>query len=194
MTLNRKSHATWDGPSISAGSPYSTSVLGLIRCGVSGFSLVEVAVSMGIVAFCLVMLLGLLPGGINSNQSSFDQTAVASVAREIVTDLRATQQSAASPYYQIPFPATGTSYTFFLREDGSPASSTGSPALNVDADATQKPSYRATVSFHPPAAGQRAASTASVLITWPALANPKADTSPTRCDGYYEVVVAFDCN
>ena len=160
----------------------------------SGFSLAEVALALGLAAFCLVALFGLLPVGLSSNQASIGQTTAASVARGIVADLRVPQQSGHSPYYQIPLPTTPRSYTVFLRQDGSPASNSAASALDADADATQNPKYRATVSFYPPATGARTTTAARVLITWPALADSKASNPPSKYTGSSEVVTAFNCN
>ena len=48
-----------------------------------GFSLIEVAIAMGIVAFVLVALMGLLSVGLNSGKKSSEDTQVASMASQL---------------------------------------------------------------------------------------------------------------
>jgi hypothetical protein len=70
------------------------------------FSLVEVALALGVAAFCLIAILGLLPAGLNTNQTSTRQTTANGILSSIVADLRGTTTGAQSSLFQIPF--TGT--------------------------------------------------------------------------------------
>jgi uncharacterized protein (TIGR02598 family) len=56
----------------------------------SAFSLVEIVIAIGIAAFCLVAMLGLIPTGMKSVKSATHQTAATAVIQEVVTDLRST--------------------------------------------------------------------------------------------------------
>ncbi len=99
----------------------------------SAFTLVEVVLALGVVAFCLLSVFGLLPIGVNSNHNSLEQTGAANLARGIVADLRATPSasgtgSVTSYLFQIPIPSptatlsmstTGTTESLYFREDGS---------------------------------------------------------------------------
>ena len=49
----------------------------------AAFSLVEVTLALGVAAFCLIAVFGLLPVGVNSDQTSIQQTAAASLATSI---------------------------------------------------------------------------------------------------------------
>lgn len=166
-----------------------------------GFSLVEVTLALGIAAFCLVAIFGLLPVGLNSNRAAIEQTAAAGVAQAIIADLRATQNSnpstATSKLFYIPVPAVSASKTMttiYLREDGSVAQAGNPPTtVNLDADASQNPRYRATLSFYPPAAGGTVSSI-QLLITWPAMADPKASEPPSKFSGVFEAVTALKRN
>ena len=81
------------------------------------FTLVEVTLALGVAAFCLLAVFGLLPTGINCNRASVEQTAAASLARAIVADLRSTpRNSRTSPQYAIPFPSAYV--PFYFAEDG----------------------------------------------------------------------------
>jgi len=175
----------------------------------SGFSLVEVTLALGVAAFCLIAVFGLLPVGLNSNQTSINQTAAASLARGIISDLRATTRttpasSQKSPQYKITVPSTGsTTSTIFLKQD-----TTAAGAENTDADPGTNPLYRATVVFTVPPArtnyfgavsssatqGATGMVLARVLITWPALADKSASSAPRFFSGSYEVSVALDRN
>ena len=133
-----------------------------------GFTLIEVALALGVAAFALVAIIGLLPVGLQSNQASLEQTVAAALAANVVADLRATPVQIPatdkdSPRYRIPLPASGgATHTLFLREDGSAAG-----PVNADADPAQDPRYRVTLFISGPAsATQPTATTLRVLITW----------------------------
>lgn len=55
----------------------------------AGFSLVEVALAIGVAAFCLIAVLGLLPTSLKTQQASAQQTIANEIASEILGDLRA---------------------------------------------------------------------------------------------------------
>src|SRR5450759_620995 len=102
----------------------------------TGFSLVEVTLALAVAAFCLIALFGLLPLGVQTNQSSISQTAAASVLSSVVADLRATpKKSLTSPQYDITFRTAK-----FLYFDGE-----GRSVTPMDPNAT--PRYRVTITF-----------------------------------------------
>jgi uncharacterized protein (TIGR02598 family) len=163
----------------------------------AGFSLVEVTLALAVTAFCLVVIFGLLPVGINSNQNSVQQTAAANIARAVISDLRATQTgipaATTSTMFHIPIPSSGAgnaTHTLFLRDDGS----TGTTTVDSNADPAQNPRYRATIYFTPPAASQHMATTLRILITWPALADRVASNAPAAYTGSYEISTTLDRN
>ena len=55
----------------------------------AGFSLVEVTLALGVAAFCLLVLLGLLPTGVKTQQSSIQQTTANQIISQIYSFLRA---------------------------------------------------------------------------------------------------------
>jgi type II secretory pathway pseudopilin PulG len=57
----------------------------------SAFSLVEVVIAIGVAAFCLVAMLGLIPTGVKSVKTATEQTVAAALLQEVATDLRNTQ-------------------------------------------------------------------------------------------------------
>jgi hypothetical protein len=55
----------------------------------AGFSLVEVTLALGVATFCLLVLLGLLPTGLKTQQTSIQQTTANQIISTISSDLRA---------------------------------------------------------------------------------------------------------
>lgn len=143
----------------------------------AGFSLVEVTLALGVAAFCLIALFGLLPLGIQTNQSSTSQTAAASALSSVFADLRATPKtSLTSPQYDITF---GTAK--FLYFDGE-----GRVVTPTDPNATLR--YRVTITFPASPVGAFAPTFVSLKVTWPALVDP-ATSIPA---GFVETFAAFD--
>src|SRR5262249_20906853 len=56
----------------------------------SGFSLVEVTLALGIAAFCLLAVFGLMPVGVETTRNATSQTAATNIMAAVVSDLRAT--------------------------------------------------------------------------------------------------------
>jgi len=57
--------------------------------GTTAFSLVEVTLALGVAAICLVTLLGLLPAGVKTQQTSIQQTTANQIISQIYSFLRA---------------------------------------------------------------------------------------------------------
>ena|ERR1043165_6233290 len=142
-----------------------------------GFSLVEVTLALGVAAFCLLALFGLLPLGVQINQSSISQTAATSVLSSVVADLRATPKtSLTSRQYEITF---GTPKVLYFDQDGRAVTPT---------DPSAKPRYRVAITFPASPVGAFESTFASLKISWPALVDP-ATTTPA---GFVETFAAFD--
>jgi uncharacterized protein (TIGR02598 family) len=147
------------------------------RYRTAGFSLVEVTLALGIAAFCLIALFGLLPLGIQTNQGSISQTAAASLLSSVAADLRATPKtSLTSLQYGIAF---GTAKILYF--DGE-----GQAIAPKDASAT--PRYRVTIAFPPSPAGPFAPTFVSLKVSWPAPVDP-ATATPA---GSIETFTALD--
>src|SRR5213594_73226 len=56
----------------------------------AAFSLVEVTLALGIAAFCLIAIFGLMPVGVQTNRNATSQTAATNIMAAVVSDLRAT--------------------------------------------------------------------------------------------------------
>ncbi|MGA3171685.1 MAG: hypothetical protein ABSE62_11815 [Chthoniobacteraceae bacterium] len=161
----------------------------------------EVALALGIVAFCLVTLIGLLPVAMTSNRNAIQQTAVNNIAKAIVADLKSTPSTfgstkatpGTSPLFKFIIPAVGQAATSGSSAPTVYFAAAGNAGL-LDANATASSVYRATLFFTPPAAGVRAATIARILITWPAQADPDPNKLPTTYTGSYETIISLDRN
>jgi len=154
-----------------------------LRASVRAFSLVEVTLALGVAAFALLAIFGLLPVGISNNQASIQQTAATNIATAIIADLKQTPNvtqiassgtvalTPTSPRYGIN--VTSPSTTIYLDDSGSPQASAGVAR------------YKATIALTQPASG-RTATTGILKIGWPAAA-PVSQGSIT-------VFVALDRN
>ena len=61
---------------------------------VHAFSLIELTFSLGIAAFCLITVFGLMPVSVQTNRNSTSQSAAANIMAGVIADLRA----ASRPY------------------------------------------------------------------------------------------------
>ena len=53
------------------------------------FSLVEVTLALGIAAFCLIAVFGLVPVGVQTNRNATSQTTATNILSSVVSDIRA---------------------------------------------------------------------------------------------------------
>lgn len=136
------------------------------------FSLVEVTLALGVMAFCVLAIAGLLPTGLSSQQASAQQSAAADIIGSIVTDLKSTAKSStSSPRFGINIGSGGVIY---IKEDG---------ALGTNDDSR----YRVEAVLTPQSG--RMATTGRVQVSWPA---QQAD--PTKAAGRVEAFLALDRN
>lgn len=163
-----------------------------IVCGRSGFSLIEVALSIGVASFCLIAVFGLLPIGIKSNRTSTSETTAAGILVNVDLDLRATPPttpirggSTTSLEYQIPIPAnpvTGSisNPPLYFNQEG-----------QVSTSSLSQSRYRLTLTYlanNTGSSGARTATRAHIRITWPAAADPSI------AEGSLESFASFDRN
>ena len=140
----------------------------------AAFSLVEVTLALGVAAFCLLAVLGLLPVGVQTNRNASSQTIASNIIATVVSDLRTTPAVAmTSPEFAITFDAEKT--LFF------DASGQALPSLSADSR------YRLNVTWNSAPTGLRYA---VLKVTWPAEVDP-ATTPP---GGSVEIFAAFDRN
>ena len=128
-----------------------------------GFSLAEVMLALGIIAFCLVAIFAFLPLGLTTNQNAVQQTEAANLISVLATDLKAMPKSAAavSPMYGIKLSGSAE---LFVNEDGCDRDSSGVKLTGANAK------YRVMLTCG--TASGRNAIPLNILVTWPALADP----------------------
>jgi type II secretory pathway pseudopilin PulG len=153
--------------------------------GSAAFSLVEVTLALGVAAFCLIVLLGLLPSGLKTQQSSIQQTTANQIISTIYSDLRADvrlppgQASKACP--DPPDPNQPCEWSnlhghwlaralpdtiYFTNEAKQTGTISQPPAPTPPPDAA----FRATIIYRLPPS--ETTSLADIRVTWPARIDP----------------------
>ena len=160
----------------------------------AAFSLVEVALALGIASFCMVILLALIPLSIQHYHHADTQSAMVNLGSMVVRDLQSAPSGATSktPQFNFDFsqPPTG-SVLQTVYVDGSGQASGTMP--NVAPAPTSL--YRISVTLYsPPAATPLAATIATILITYPALADKTPVSAPTNYTDHFETTIALNRN
>jgi hypothetical protein len=139
-----------------------------------GFSLVEVTLALGVAALCLVVLLGLLPTGLKTQQSSIQQTTANQIISTIFSDLRADIRLPPGLDSKVcgddPGPCAwgdlhghwhdvATPFTLYFTNE---AKQTGTLNGDPPADAV----FRATITYRFPPS--ETTTLADITVTWPA--------------------------
>lgn len=158
----------------------------------AAFSLVEVTLALGVAAFCLIAIFGLLPVGLKSNQAAMEQTAANGILSAVAADLRATP------------PQSNTSQQFSVSIPANPVTSASASALYFTSKGTfvagsaptNDSRYLLTITFLPAGSNANAATLVQLRVTWPATpvdpANPTAD--PVNAAGSAKTFIALDRN
>ena len=158
------------------------------------FSLVEVTLALGIAAFCLIAVFGLMPVGVQTNRNATSQTAATAILSGVVLDMRTaaigTPGSPHSSLYNIVIPVPGSTSVLQTRYfDGEGRCSTDvAGSIRPDGSSWAPPivtRYQLNVSFPSSATG---VTYADIKVTWPAAA------VPVNASGSTETLAAFDRN
>jgi type II secretory pathway pseudopilin PulG len=151
----------------------------------SAFSLVEVTLALGVAAFSLLVILGMLPVSVKTNQASANQTVANGIISQIADDLRAaarlppgqvSKQFSLHPHNGGAWDPT-PDYTYFNYD----AKPTGTNQATPPADAI----YRVTITYRQPPVDTT--SLADIKVSWPA---QQADM--TKVAGSVEMFVAIN--
>jgi uncharacterized protein (TIGR02598 family) len=143
------------------------------NCKTVAFSLVEVTLALGVAAFCLIAVFGLLPAGVQTNRNATSQTAATDIMAAVVADLRSTPKTTnTSTQFGITF---GSNRTLYFDSSGQASTSLGTNSR-----------YRFNVTW----GGSTGLRYADVKVTWPAAVDPTT-TTPS---GSIESFAAFDRN
>ena len=139
---------------------------------VAAFSLVEVTLALGVAAFCLIAVFGLMPVGVQTNRNATSQTAATNIIAAVVADLRATPKTTnTSTQFSITF---GTNRTLYFDGAGQFSTTSGPNSR-----------YQLNVTWNSAPSGLRYA---DFKVTWPASA------TPSDANGSVEMFAAFDRN
>jgi uncharacterized protein (TIGR02598 family) len=152
----------------------------------AAFSLVEIVIALGVAAFALVAVMGMLPAGLKVQQSSVQQTTANEIMAAILNDLRAdvvlppgqaSKETASGFGLHGHWAQVATPDTLYFTNDG-----TQTGAVNqIGAGAV----FRAKITYlFPPTA---TTSVANVTITWPAEVDPATGTPTGSVDTYIAV-------
>ena len=148
----------------------------------SAFSLVELTLALGIAAFCLIAVLGLMPVGVQTNRNATSQTRATNIMAAVVADLRATPRCAGtSTQFQItlgtgpgcPSTISPSAATLYFDSSGQFSTSLGTNSR-----------YQLNLTWY----GSAGLRYADLKVTWPAAATPANANAST------EILAAFDRN
>lgn len=156
----------------------------------AAFSLVEVTLALGIAAFCLLAVFGLVPVAVLVNRNATSQTAATNIMAAVIADLRATPTT--SMQFAITFGPNGTSTTRYFDSQAQcscdsaglqkPNPLTGDCSLSWSP--ALQPRYRLTITWN----GSSGLRFGDLKVTWPAAADP-ATITPS---GSTQILAAFD--
>jgi uncharacterized protein (TIGR02598 family) len=122
------------------------------------FSLVEITLALGVMAICLLAVLGLLPIASNTNRSAAADTAAASLAAAVLADIRATPKTAtSSTQFAVPL---GINSVLFFDAEGQATPTANNTSI-----------YRVDTTFPTNSSGTNAATFVYVKVSWPAAAS-----------------------
>ena len=152
----------------------------------ASFTLVELVLALGVAAFCLIALIGMLPTAVKVQQASVQQTAANAITSEIIGDLRAA--------YRKPGNSNSSQFNIELKKlpPGQVAKYTPA-ALYFSLDGTQQNGqggavFKATITYYRTAADASATSTfANVVVSWPA-----SQDDLTKTAGHTETLAVID--
>jgi len=145
----------------------------------AAFSLVEITLAMGVAAFCLIAVMGMLPAGLKIQQASIQQTTANEILSDAAADLRASvryppgqasklnsQQQTLKGHWASP--TVQTPDTLYYTNEGAQTGglSPGSPP----ADAV----FRLTLTYLLPPTDTT--SLANIRVSWPAQVDPATGT------------------
>jgi type II secretory pathway pseudopilin PulG len=155
----------------------------------AAFSLVEVTLAMGVAAFCLIAVFGLMPVGVQTNRNAISQTAATNILSSVVSDIRASPKgTGASVQYGIRRSKGNITTVCF---DGQGVSTPPQPSNAPCPGGNSR--YRLYVRIYPISAQlPYLASYAYLKVVWPAAVDPLSPTIPPS--GSVETVATFFAN
>jgi len=157
----------------------------------AAFSLVEIVIALGVAAFCLLAVMGMLPVAAKVQQVSVQQTKANAVISQIIDDLRADVRLPPGQASKVQgewanlhghWAAVAVPDTIFFTNDGD---QTGSVTQGTAPPAPVGAVFRATITYlFPPTA---TTSIAKITVSWPA-----AQSDLTQVAGSIDVFAAVN--
>jgi uncharacterized protein (TIGR02598 family) len=150
---------------------------------IAAFSLVELTLALGIAAFCLIAVLGLVPVGVQTNRNATSQTAATNILSSVVSDIRGSLPGQNnSAIYKINRRKT-LSWTVCFDGQAKP---TATPTSGDVACTNSNSVYRLYVKIASNPGSAVYPNYAYLRVTWPALASPSV-----RPSGSVETAAAY---
>jgi len=141
----------------------------------AAFSLVEITLAMGVAAFCLIAVMGMLPAGLKIQQASIQQTTANEILSQAAADLRASVRYPPGLANQLNdqqktlrghWAGVGTPDTLYYTNEG--AQTGGLTPATVPSDAV----FRLILTYYAPPTPGYTTSLANIIVTWPAQVDP----------------------
>ncbi len=141
----------------------------------AGFSLVEITLALGVAAFCLIAVLGLMAVGLKTQQASVQQTKANAIISQLADDLRADvrlppgQASKAQGQWSNlhgHWANQATPDTLYFTNEGKQTGSVSQSPPPIDAV------FRAKITYYAPPTPGYTTALADVKVTWPAQVDP----------------------
>jgi hypothetical protein len=161
----------------------------------AAFSLIEIALALGVATFCLLAVLGLLAAGLQTQQSSIQQTTATQVLSIFGADLRASVRYPPGLADKIEcqfrnihahWCRVGTPDTIYFTNEGFQTG--GLTPGNTPTDAV----FRLTLTYLLPP--NETTSLANVAVTWPAVVNPATGTPAGKVQTLIAINRGQTCN
>jgi uncharacterized protein (TIGR02598 family) len=145
----------------------------------AAFSLVELTLALGVAAFCLIAVFGLMPVGAKTNRNATSQTAATNILSSVVSDIRASPKGHTNSVKYGIRRSKGNTTTVYFDGQGQVTTSLGANSR-----------YRLYVKIYPIVAQPPYLATYAYLkVAWPAAVDP---LSPTIApSGSVETVATF---
>ena len=155
-----------------------------------GFSLVEVVLAIGVVAFCLFAVLGMFPVALKTQRTSVEQTTANEILAQILADLRAdvrlppgqaSKEQTSGFNLHGHWAAVATPDTLYFTNDGDQTPAGGINVSPIPSDAV----FRVKLTYLlPPTA---TTSLADITVTWPAQIDPATGVPAGKVETFIAV-------
>jgi uncharacterized protein (TIGR02598 family) len=146
---------------------------------VAAFSLVEITLALGVAAFALLAILGMLPTSLKTQQASVQQTTANQIISQIFSDLRADLRlppGLASHEGDSGFQLHGH-WANMLQPDTLYFTQEGKQTGNVNGSPPTDAVFRAVITYNPLPPTQTT-SLANIVVSWPAQVDPATGGVP----------------